>query len=110
MKRSSMLGSARRLGARLLGELRESTEPFVMRQSAFAGKTTVGECVQAVLALPPCNAEDQGERFTLGTGVPPAPAAKALRACRCARVCSQAGNCIASFCCRAIRPTCCIRA
>ena len=84
MKRSSMLGSARRLGARMLAELRESTEPFVMRQLAFAGKTTVGECVQAMLACPPCNAADQGERFTLGTGVPPCASCQSTA---CVQVC-----------------------
>ena len=66
--RSSMLGAARRLGQRLLGELQQSSEPFTMPQAAFAGKTTVGECVTAVLARPPCVAEYQGERTSLGTG------------------------------------------
>ena len=84
MKRSSMLGSARRLGARMLAELRESTEPFEMRQLAFAGKTTVGECVQAMLALPPCNAEHQGDRFQLGTGVPPCGSCQSAT---CVQVC-----------------------
>ena len=68
VKRSSMLGAARRLGQRLLGELQQSSEPFTMPQPAFADKTTVGECVSAVLALPPCVAEHQGERTSLGTG------------------------------------------
>ena len=82
-----MLGSARRLGARLLAELLQSTEPFVMRQSAFAGQSTVGECVQAMLARPPCNAEDQGERFTLGTGVPPCASCQSTA---CVQVCVRA--------------------
>jgi hypothetical protein len=66
--RSSMLGAARRLGQRLLGELQQSSELFTMPQPAFAGKTTVGECVATVLALPPCVADNQGERTILGTG------------------------------------------
>ena len=66
-KRSSMIGAGRRAGDALLEELVKSERPLQLRDPFFVGATTVGECVDRVLRLPPALADAHGDRAKFGT-------------------------------------------